>query len=315
MPPVTPKDINSVTPEELARILAGPPERAAAWLHAAAEGGIPQAQLVYGQMLLDGRGVDRDPEQAVFWFKRAARKDDPMAMNLLGQCYQHGRGVAPNDVMAAYWHRLAAQAGLDWGMYNYATALALGSGVDADRKEAFTWLDKAAALGHAKSINIVGGFYEDGWEVDVDMDKALDHYIRAAEGGDFRGQFNAARLLADRGRMDDAVRWLRRVPDTATVAFLEKTRDFLLQSPHPEFQALSGWFESRMMRAAANASGGGNAGGLSNGDGMGNAGRMSIVGGADNADRIGNGAHASDAADGDFPAGTAANPPSRASDA
>jgi TPR repeat protein len=165
------------------------------------------------------------------------------------------------------------------------------------------WLSKAAALGHAKSINIVGGFYEDGWEVDVDMDKALDHYIRAAEGGDFRGQFNAARLLADRGRMDDAVRWLRRVPDTATVAFLEKTRDFLLQSPHPEFQALSGWFESRMMRVAANASGGGNVGGLSD------AGRIN------NADRIGNAAHDSDAADSDFPAGTAANPPSRASDA
>ncbi|NYE21612.1 hypothetical protein FHW18_004044 [Pigmentiphaga litoralis] len=256
MPPVTPKDINAVTPEELAQILAGPPERAAAWLHAAAEGGITQAQLVYGQMLLDGRGVDRDPEQAVFWFKRAARKDDPMAMNLLGQCYQHGRGVAPNDVMAAYWHRLAAQAGLDWGMYNYATALALGAGVDADRKEAFAWLSKAAALGHAKSINIVGGFYEDGWEVDVDLDTALDHYLRAAEGGDFRGQFNAARLLADRGRMDDAIRWLRRVPDTATLAFKEKTRDFLQQSPHPEFQALSGWFESRMLRAASAVSAG-----------------------------------------------------------
>lgn len=251
MTPVPSKDITRVTPEELAAILAGPPEQAAAWLHAAAEGGVAQAQLMYGQMLLDGRGVAADPGQAVFWFKRAARTDDPVAMNLLGQCYLHGRGVAPSPVMAAHWHLLAAQAGLDWGMYNYATALALGSGVDEDRKEAFSWLSKAAALGHAKSLNVIGGIHEDGSNGDVDSSLAFEYYHRAAEAGDFRGQFNVARLLADRGEMAEAVRWMRKVSRTATVDFLEKTRDFLQQSPHLEFQAMTGWFETRIMQAAA----------------------------------------------------------------
>ncbi len=253
MQSVTPKDINTVTPEEFAAILAGPPERAAAWLRAAAEGGITEAQLVLGQMLLDGKGVERDPEQAVSWFNRAAKDNHPMALNLLGQCYQHGRGVAPNAGMAAYWHRLAAQAGLDWGMYNYATALALGSGVEMDRAQAFQWLSKAAALGHAKSINILGGFFEDGWEVEADIERAFDHYRRAAEGGDFRGQFNYARLLAERGRMQEALAWLEKVPDTATPAFLLKTRDFLKQSSHAEFQRKSAWFDALVAQHPADA--------------------------------------------------------------
>ncbi len=59
----------------------------------------------------------------------------------------------------------AARAGLDWGMYNYATMLALGNGVDEDRAAALAWFEKAAALGHAKSINLIGGFHEDGWVV------------------------------------------------------------------------------------------------------------------------------------------------------
>lgn len=248
MSAITPKDINSVTPEELAEILNGQPERAAAWMRAAAEGGIAQAQLVYGQMLLDGKGMPRDPEQAVFWFKRAAKDNHPMAMNMLGQCHQHGWGVPTSPVMATYWFRLSAQAGLDWGMYNYATALTLGTGIEQNRAQAFVWLQRAAAMGHAKSINIVGGFFEDGWEVEADIDQAIDHYRRAAEGGDFRGQFNYARLLAERGFVDQALEWLEKIPATATTAFMEKTRDFLLKSELPAFQQKSQWFQARLDR-------------------------------------------------------------------
>src|SRR3546814_3570538 len=76
-----------------------------------------------------------------------------------------------------------------------ATLLALGEGVDEDKAAAFGWLEKAAAMGNAKAINFVGSFHEDGWVVTRDVDKAADCYARAAEGGDFRGCFNHARLL------------------------------------------------------------------------------------------------------------------------
>ncbi|MBN3815315.1 sel1 repeat family protein [Paraburkholderia sp. Se-20369] len=227
----------SVSPREFAAILSGPPERAAAWVAAAAENGIVDAQAVYGQYLLDGHGVPRDPAAAVTWFRHAAQADHPMAMNMLGRCYEFGWGTAACAPVAVYWYRLAAQAGLDWGMYNYATALALGNGVDENREEALDWFRRAAALGHAKSINLIGGFYEDGWVVAADAELAFDHYRRAAVAGDFRGQFNHARLLAERGRIDEALAWLARVPATATPAFVAKMHAYLAMSPIDAFRA------------------------------------------------------------------------------
>lgn len=229
--------INGSSPEtltaELTRILAGPPGAAAATLRAAAEGGVILAQLVYGQWLLDGHGVSRDPAQAMRWFDHASRDGDPMALNMLGQCHAHGWGVARNPFMAAYWFRLSALGGLDWGMYNYATALALGQGIPQDRAAALDWFHRAAALGHAKSMNMIGGFHEDGWIVDRDEDAALDWYLRAAAGGDFRGQFNAARVLLFQGRPEEALAWLRRVPESATPAFLRQAASWLRSSLTP----------------------------------------------------------------------------------
>jgi TPR repeat protein len=229
------RTINQAQPEHLAadlrRILAGPPCAAAAPLRAAAEGGVVQAQLVYGQWLLDGRGVTRDPAQAVQWFHHAARRSEPMALNMLGQCHAQGWGVAVNFLMAAYWFRLAALGGLDWGMYNYATALTLGQGVEMDRAAALDWFLQAAALDHAKSMNMVGSFHEDGWVVDRDLAAAARHYRRAAERGDFRGQFNTARLLIGEGRIDAALPWLTKVPTSATPAFLHKATAWLQALP------------------------------------------------------------------------------------
>nr|WP_175799679.1 tetratricopeptide repeat protein [Burkholderia anthina] len=237
MEAVSLKALASVSPGTIAEILAGPPERAAAWVAAAADNGIVDAQAVYGQYLLDGRGVARDPAAAFGWFGHAARAGHPMAMNMLGRCYEFGWGTAACAPVAVYWYRLAAQAGLDWGMYNYATALALGNGVNENRTDALDWFRRAAALGHAKSINLIGGFYEDGWVVPVDAEAAFGHYRRAAEAGDFRGQFNYARLLAARGRIDEALGWLAHVPATATPAFVAKMRAYLASSPLDAFRA------------------------------------------------------------------------------
>jgi TPR repeat protein len=117
--------------------------------------------------------------------------------------------------------------------------LALGNGVECDRAQALQWFRRAAEMGHVKSLNFIGSFYEDGWAVDADASIALDYYRRAAVGGDFRGQFNYARLLAGRGEIEAALAWLRRVPATATAAFVEKMRAWLAASPVGAFRALA----------------------------------------------------------------------------
>src|SRR3546814_11910990 len=83
-----------------------------------------------------------------------------MAINMVGRCYDLGWGTPVMKDRAAACFRIAAEMGLDWGMYNYATLLALGEGVDEDNAAAFGWLEKDAAMGNAKAINFVGSFHE-----------------------------------------------------------------------------------------------------------------------------------------------------------
>jgi len=236
MEELTIETILAMDTAEIARWLAGPPGERAAFVRVAAEAGVADAQAVYGQMLLDGAGIAADPQQAVQWFAKAAQQQHVMAINMIGRCYDLGWGVAIDKARAASWYKAAADRGLDWAMYNYATLLALGDGVAEDRPAALALFRKAADMGNAKAMNFIGSFYEDGWVVERDLAMAGNYYARAAEGGDFRGQFNHARLLADQGRIDEALIWLKRVPETATDAFLEKARAFLAQSPIPAFR-------------------------------------------------------------------------------
>ncbi len=219
--------------------LEGAPEAAAALLRTGAEAGLPEAQAAYGQALLDGRGVAADPIEALAWFRKAAASGHLMAINMVGRCFEKGWGVAEDRAEAARCYARAAEGGLDWGMYNYGSALALGAGVEKDEAAALGWFQRAGALGHAKSINFVGTFHEEGRVTVRDRTKAAECYARAAEGGDFRGQFNHARLLAEAGRLDEAVRWIARAAETASPAFRAKMRDYCAAAPVAALNAVA----------------------------------------------------------------------------
>ena len=222
--------ISAMDAAEISRRLAGPPEERGAFLAVAAEAGLADAQALYGQLLLDGDGVERDQQAAVRWFDKAARQGHVMAMNMMGRCYDLGWGLPVDKIRAAQWFKAASDRGLEWGIYNYATALALGAGVEEDKPAALALFRKAADMGNAKAVNYVGSFHEDGWVVEHDMAEAARCYAIAAEGGDFRGQFNHARMLIDADDVEAARHWLGEVRKTATPAFLAKARDFLIAS-------------------------------------------------------------------------------------
>jgi TPR repeat protein len=223
--------LDRLSSEEIAARLSGPPEKRAALIREGAEAGLAEAQVVYGQMLLDGVEVAQNPAEAFGWFWKAAQQGDLMALNMLGRCYDLGWGTRVDKVRAAECFRLAAQGGLDWGMYNYGSALALGAGPAQDKAEALAWFQKAAAMGHAKSSNFVGSFHEDGELLPRDMAAAAECYAQAAEGGDFRGMFNHARMRAEAGDIDAALQWIEQCGATATPAFRDKALAWLAQVP------------------------------------------------------------------------------------
>lgn len=228
--------LKAMSAAELAAKLSGAPDERVAIVRTAAEAGLAEAQAVYGQMLLDGVEIPLDQRAAFGWFMKAAAQRHVMAVNMVGRCYDLGWGTPVDKDRAAQCFRYAAEAGLDWGLYNYATALTLGEGVAEDRPAALALFRKAAGQGNAKAANYVGSFHEDGWVVAQDLALAEHWYRQAAEGGDFRGRFNLARLLGARGEIDEALAWLARVRETANAPFLEKAEHWLRGAKVPAFR-------------------------------------------------------------------------------
>jgi hypothetical protein len=236
--PATAEELAAITADEWTAVLAGPPEDAARWIGAAARLGSHEAQAVFGQWLLDGRGVPCDAAEGFKWFLKAAYRGHAMAMNMTGRCLENGWGIEIDLPAAAMWYRKAAHKGLDAGMYNYANQLAVGKSVPLDHAAALAWYRQAADQGHAKSMTKVGRYYEEGLVVAQDLEAAFFCYEEGARGGDFRGQFNYAGMLATRGRMAEALAWLRKVPLTATPAYLRAVGKLLAASPHADFRTI-----------------------------------------------------------------------------
>lgn len=222
--------LDGLSRDQIAARLSGSPGERVALIREGAEAGVAEAQAVWGQMLLD-RG---EPEAGFGWFIKAAARGHLMALNMVGRCYDLGWGTNVDKVRAAECFRIAAERGLDWAMYNYGTALALGDGVAEDKPAALGWFEKAAALGNVKAVNHVGSFHEDGWVVPRDMARAAECYAKAAEGGDFRGAFNHARMLLGEGRVDEAREWLGKAEAAGTPAFREKMTRWLRDHDYAE---------------------------------------------------------------------------------
>ena len=225
--------------EQLSAMLEESPARAAQAILLAAGEGEVEAQALLGQILLDGQGIAKDQPLALRWFGIAAGRGHLMARNMLGRCHEHGWGVAADASVAAQHYRIAAEAGLDWAMYNLANLLATGRGVAVDHLQALALYRRAAEVGHAKSMNLLGRYLEEGQVCAADPVAARDWYRRAAEGGDFRGQFSYAAVLADEGRIDEALKWLAEALANGNLAFLRVSSQSLLVSRHPDIRSMA----------------------------------------------------------------------------
>ncbi|MBV4474615.1 tetratricopeptide repeat protein [Pseudomonas botevensis] len=223
------------------------PARAAQAILLAAGEGVPEAQALLGQILLDGHGIAQDQPLALRWFGIAAGHGHLMARNMLGRCHEHGWGCAADAGIAAQHYRIAAEAGLDWAMYNLANLLATGRGVAVDHLQALALYQRAAGIGHAKSMNLLGRYLEEGQVCPADPATAREWYRRSAEGGDFRGQFSYAAVLADAGQVEDAVVWLEKALAGGNLNFLRVASEALAGATDPRIQALAGDYARRCL--------------------------------------------------------------------
>lgn len=134
------------------------------------------SQFSVGLMYHLGRGVQKDLETAYDWYKKAAMQEYPAALNNIGMMYLNGEYVAPNEDIA---FKLFLKASLD----------------------------------HLQAQDNLGRCYENGWGVEQDIAKAIDHYTIAGDAGYVLGYFHIGELY-ERGHppeypksVDKAVNW------------------------------------------------------------------------------------------------------------
>ncbi|WGD31856.1 tetratricopeptide repeat protein [Ancylobacter sp. WKF20] len=213
-------ELKRLGPDVLRARISQGPEDAARWVEAGALNGLVNAQLAFGQMLVDGHGVPRDPVAGLRWFAIAAASGSAEGINMVGRCHELGWGVPADATEAARHYRAAAEKGDAWAPFNLATLLLDGKGVPADRKEALAWYVCAARRGNAKAMTLIGRYLEQGWDRPARPEAALRWYRRGAEGGDYRGQFDYARLLLERtGDLGAALPWFARAVENGVPAF------------------------------------------------------------------------------------------------
>lgn len=237
--------------EQLQAMLAADQRKAAQALVIAAGQGVVDAQALLGQILLDGRGIERDAALALKWFAIAASRGHAMAHNMLGRCYEHGWGCEASAERAAGHYLHAARAGLDWGLYNLANLWGTGRGLALDHARAFACYLQAATMGHAKSMNLVGRYLEQGLVMAADLPAPKVWYKRSAQAGDFRGQFSHAAMLAEEGDIDTAVMWLQRALEGGNTNFLRSSVAVLEQARQPAIKAMATLYAQRLQALEA----------------------------------------------------------------
>ena len=219
-------------------LLAGDPIEAAAWVRCAAECGVVAAQLRLGRMLLDGSGMERQEQAAFGWFARAAGQGDAEAMNMVGRCHENGWGAPLDLKRAATSYRASAEGGHDWGQYNFGNLLFDGRGVAPDLPQALRWFLQAAAQGHGRAMNMVARCMEEGWGCSRSPEDAAYWYYQSARSGYFRGQFNHAVLLAERGLPDAAAEWFTKAAAGGDAKMRRTIAATLAPATHPALQAV-----------------------------------------------------------------------------
>ncbi|WP_085372504.1 SEL1-like repeat protein [Magnetospirillum sp. ME-1] len=209
--------------------------------------GYSQANFNIGLMHYAGVGVAKDEAEAVKWFRKAADQGNAIGQSNLGLMYANGKGVAKDEAEAVKWYRKAADQGDAGAQKNLGEMYEGGKGVAKDDKEAINWYRKAADGGnaeaqykigryfydsknfaeakkyfllsaeqkYAKSVGIVGIFYQNGWGGREDWLEAKKWYIRGAELGDATSQYQLAKSYIEGSKKDyyEAIKWLHKAAD------------------------------------------------------------------------------------------------------
>lgn len=115
-----------------------------------------------------------------------------------------------------------------------------------DQPAALNCYRKAAQMGHAKSMNLLGRYLEQGQYCEKNLAEAYLWYERSANGGDFRGQFSHASILLEKGDVEGALLWFTRALEGGNLKFLQVGRDTLLNASSADVRQMAETYQLRI---------------------------------------------------------------------
>lgn len=154
-----------------------------------------------GKMHCYGLGTQQDYEKAFEWFLKSAKEGNKFAQYSMGNLYYYGNGTDKDLSQAFQWYMKSAEQGQPYASYSIAQMYDKGEYVSQSEENAQRYY-KAALSGFLEleskdqaDDNLfykMGTMYKNGLGTDIDMDKAINYFMRSAE----LNNINAKRTLA-----------------------------------------------------------------------------------------------------------------------
>ncbi len=193
---------------------------------------IPDAMLLWGNLLVDGLGVEKNEKRAVELYYLAAEAGYAPAANALGQCYSFATGVKPDDLRAVSCYRRAADAGYAPAQFHLGVCYFNGQGVKVDKAEAAKWYAAAAEQGYAPAQFTLGKHYVQVMNgVENDPERGEMWLTRAAEQGLIKAIDFLADLYHNRGTNDAdkvAAMWYSRAAESGDAYAMKQLHTYYL---------------------------------------------------------------------------------------
>ncbi|MEZ8292823.1 tetratricopeptide repeat protein [Vibrio splendidus] len=165
-------------------------DKAISYLTAAAEESLPKAQFEYSQILM-GKSSEFTAStlpksvsfqsrynQGLDLVRQSATAGHPYAQYELGMHFLNGHVLPEDRDLAAYWFSNASAQGLE-----IAKKAQQKHFKQLRKIESYDEIQSKAVLGDLDAIIVLGTFYENGWKVERDIDKAKRLYQVAANQG------------------------------------------------------------------------------------------------------------------------------------
>ena len=154
-----------------------------------------------GKMHCYGLGTQQDYEKAFEWFLKSAQECNKFAQYSLGNLYYYGNGTDKDLSQAFHWYMKSAEQGQPYASYSVAKMYDKGEYVSQSEENVQRYYKNAlSGFLELESKNQtddnlfykMGTMYKNGLGTDIDMDKAINYFMRSAE----LNNTNAKRTLA-----------------------------------------------------------------------------------------------------------------------